>query len=338
MNINEKVCTAQIFVCSWFLWKQTCGKSNGFENGGCHQSKFQLYLKISVDIHSHSTKSKSSQRSKFWPPPIQTSSLTFMTVRTKYVYFPASFCLVLQIDFSQYCVSVVGSLEIDLWQVYMYTNMKVIPKMNILSDSQIAKMLCSVWSISNTTHPCVTALTKSHLVGSRKLPDLRNSLLVSKTKTMDKFWKINKSWLHPYPTWIATLIDTALKSLTYNVFTFVRIFHPKRAWSGFAYPGANECSLGDKSLSHQGCDTGVVQPHISTLDGLREWRFVCCLTDCQHVRSGKISLAEITKILFAKFPKIPVGISVISNLKWRFFEAKTSHLTIFGSKHLKTAK
>ena len=140
------------------------------------------------------------QRSKFRPPPIQTSSLTFMTVRTKYVYFPTSFCLVLQIDFSQYCVSVVGSLEIDLWQVYIYTNMKVIPKMNMLSDSQIAKMLCSVWSISNTTHPCVTALTKSHLVGSRKLPDLRNSLPVSITKTMDKFWKINKSWLHPYPT------------------------------------------------------------------------------------------------------------------------------------------
>ena len=41
-----------------------------------------------------------------------------MTVRTQQVYFPASFCLVLQIDFSQWYVSVVGSLEIDLWQVY----------------------------------------------------------------------------------------------------------------------------------------------------------------------------------------------------------------------------
>ena len=42
MNINEKVCTAQIFNCSWLLWKKTCGKSNGSENGGCHQSKLQL--------------------------------------------------------------------------------------------------------------------------------------------------------------------------------------------------------------------------------------------------------------------------------------------------------
>ena len=58
------------------------------------------------------------QRSKFWPPPIQTSSLIFMTVRTERVYFPTSFCLALQIDFSQCCVSAVGSLEIDLWQVY----------------------------------------------------------------------------------------------------------------------------------------------------------------------------------------------------------------------------
>ena len=33
------------------------------------------------------------QRSKFWPPPIQTSSLIFMTVRTQQVYFPTLFCL-----------------------------------------------------------------------------------------------------------------------------------------------------------------------------------------------------------------------------------------------------
>ena len=57
--------------------------------------------------------------------------------------------------------------------------------------------------------------------------------------------------------WIATLIEIMLKSLTYNVFTFVRAFHPKRAWSGFGHRGANECSPGDKSLSHYGSDLNL---------------------------------------------------------------------------------
>ena len=33
------------------------------------------------------------QLSKFWSPPIQTSSLIFMIVRTQQVYIPALFCL-----------------------------------------------------------------------------------------------------------------------------------------------------------------------------------------------------------------------------------------------------
>ena len=37
--------------------------------------------------------SRVPQRSKFWPPPIQTRSLIFMTVRTQQVNFPTSFCL-----------------------------------------------------------------------------------------------------------------------------------------------------------------------------------------------------------------------------------------------------
>ena len=92
----------------------------------------------------------------------------------------------------------------------------------------------------------------------------------SKTKTLGDICKINKSWLHfeiSTQHELATLIKITLKSLTYNVFTFVRIFHPKRAWSGF---GANECSPGDKSLSHQGFDTGVDKT--SGLGLLVSWR------------------------------------------------------------------
>ena len=46
-------------IISWFLWKQTRGKSNRFQDGRCHESKFQTDLKISVVIHPQLTKSDS---------------------------------------------------------------------------------------------------------------------------------------------------------------------------------------------------------------------------------------------------------------------------------------
>ena len=71
------------------------------------------------------------------------ASLIFMTVRTQQVYFPTSFCLVLQIDFSQCCMSAVGSLEIDLWQVYPLTksipkSKSVRPESNPISNAALA--------------------------------------------------------------------------------------------------------------------------------------------------------------------------------------------------------
>ena len=116
MNINEKVCTAQIFVCSWFLWEQTCGKSNGFENR-C-QSKLQLQFKISVNIHSHSIKSKSTATVKILTASYSNKLVNIHDSANPTSLFPYLFAWVLQIDFSQCCVSAVDSFEIELWQVY----------------------------------------------------------------------------------------------------------------------------------------------------------------------------------------------------------------------------
>ena len=44
---------------SWFVWKQTQGKSDRNQDGRCHESKLQLELKMSVNIHPQSTKSES---------------------------------------------------------------------------------------------------------------------------------------------------------------------------------------------------------------------------------------------------------------------------------------
>ena len=45
---------------SGFLWKQTSGKSKCLQDGGCHELKLQLKLKISVDIRHQSRKSEST--------------------------------------------------------------------------------------------------------------------------------------------------------------------------------------------------------------------------------------------------------------------------------------
>ena len=98
-------------------------------------------------------------------------------------------------------------------------------------------------------HFCVMALAKSHHVGFRKLPGLRNSLPTSKTKTLGEIWKISRSWLHfvfPIQHELLPLIEITLRSLTYNVFTFFRIFYPERAWSGFGQPDTIDFSPGDK--------------------------------------------------------------------------------------------
>ena len=50
---------------SLLLWKQICGdKSNRFQEGGCHESKLQSELKISVDTHPQSIKSTSTKAAK----------------------------------------------------------------------------------------------------------------------------------------------------------------------------------------------------------------------------------------------------------------------------------
>ena len=91
----------------------------------------------------------------------------------------------------------------------------------------------------------------------RKLPGLGNSPLLAKQKPWAKSGnqQFLAAFFHPYPTWIATPVEITLKSLTHNVFT-VRIFHPKRAWSGFGYPGADKCWPGDSfeppGLWHKG--------------------------------------------------------------------------------------
>ena len=69
------------------------------------------------------------QRSKFWSPPIQTSSLIFMTVQTQHVYIPAHFAWVLQIDFSQCCVcsGLFGNRRVaSLLETYSHQNVVVV--------------------------------------------------------------------------------------------------------------------------------------------------------------------------------------------------------------------
>ena len=85
--------------------------------------------------------------------------------------------------------------------------------------------------------PVSQPLAKFHLVGFRELPDLRNSISTSKTKTLCKIWKINKPWRH-----FSSLLSE---------------FVTQKSRSCFGHPGANEFSPGEKSLSHEGCDTGV---------------------------------------------------------------------------------
>ena len=99
----------------WLLWKQTHGKSNRFQNGGCHESKLQLDLNISADIHPQSTKSESTVAVK-----ILTASYLnkVINIHNRVNYFPHHFLWVLQTDFSLRHVSPVGFLEIDFWQVY----------------------------------------------------------------------------------------------------------------------------------------------------------------------------------------------------------------------------
>ena len=98
------------------------------------------------------------------------------------------------------------------------------------------------FNYSIASHPCVTVLAKSHLVGCLELHGLKNSLPSSKTKVLDENLKVSKSWLNlfiPYPTWTATLFETTPKDFTYNVFRLVRIYHPKRVWSGLGHAGPN---------------------------------------------------------------------------------------------------
>ena len=88
---NEKVCTEQIFA---FV----PGFFGNRHVGSLMESKMEdvinhYNLKFRSTFILIQPNPRVPQRSKFWPHPIQTSSLIFMTVRTQQVYFPTSFPL-----------------------------------------------------------------------------------------------------------------------------------------------------------------------------------------------------------------------------------------------------
>ena len=104
-------------IFSWCLQKQTCGKSNRFQDGGCHESRVQLELKTLVDIHPQSTKSEGTVAVKIL---IASSSNKFINIHDR--ANPKSLFSHLTLlgscrDFSLHSISAVGFLEIDLRQV-----------------------------------------------------------------------------------------------------------------------------------------------------------------------------------------------------------------------------
>ena len=102
---------------SGFLWRQTCFKSNRFQGGGCHESKLQLELKISVDVHPQSTKSESKVAVKL---SIASYSDKLINIHSHAnPTNPPHFAWVLQTDISLPSVSAMGFMEIDLWQFYL---------------------------------------------------------------------------------------------------------------------------------------------------------------------------------------------------------------------------
>ena len=102
---------------SRFLWRQTCGKSNRLQGGGCHESKLQLELKISVDVHPHSTKSESKVAVK-----LSIASYSDKLINIHGHANPTNqphFTWVSQTDISLRSMSAMGFLEIDVWQFYL---------------------------------------------------------------------------------------------------------------------------------------------------------------------------------------------------------------------------